>query len=316
MKDSTYQLSAIKKAWEIPWSEIHIETILGRGAFGEVSKARWGILPVAVKTILSAYTVDEDASFDHLSADMQKEIDFLMTMRHENIVRFYGSGLTPLNTPFLVLELVENGTLTTFLQMNPAITWAVKINFMVGTARGMAHLHGLNQMHRDLKSGNLLVTTKLTIKVADFGTATFLRKDGQVRKGGSNSHSAKNGVGAISANSTKSDLTKGIGTYLWMAPEVLQGGRKYDLSIDVYSFGIVLWEVAAQQKPWEDIPDQSFFQDVLLAAILAGRRPVVDDHWPAEYRSLMVCCWATDPKDRPSFEQISLLLSAAPPSIF
>ena len=177
-------------------------------------------------------------------------------------------------------------------------------------------LHGLNQMHRDLKSGNLLVTTALSIKVADFGTATFLRNDGQVRKSGSNNNSAEDAIGAISANYTKSDLTKGIGTYLWMAPEVLQGGRKYDLSIDVYSFGIVLWEVAAQQRPWEDISDQSFFQDVLLEAILAGRRPVVDNHWPAEYRSLMVRCWATNPQDRPSFDQIGLLLSAAPPSIF
>ena len=86
-----------------------------------------------------------------------------------------------------------------------------------------------------------------------------------------------------------------------MAPEVLQGGRKYDLSVDVYSFGIVLWEVAAQQRPWEDIPQQSFFQEILLEAILAGRRPVVDNCWPVEYRYLMVHCWATNPRDRPSF---------------
>ena len=93
---------------------------------------------------------------------------------------------------------------------------------MVGTARGIAHSHGLNQMHRYLKSGNLLVTIALTIKVADFGTATFFQKDGQFRKGGSNSHSAEDSAEAINANCAKSDLTKGIGTYLWMTPEVLQ----------------------------------------------------------------------------------------------
>ena len=86
-----------------------------------------------------------------------------------------------------------------------------------------------------------------------------------------------------------------------MAPEILQGSRAYTLSADVYSYGIVLWEIASQAVPWTEINDASFFMDNLLRRILSGQRPQLNAAWPPAYCDLMVQCWATDPALRPVF---------------
>lgn len=72
-----------------------------------------------------------------------------------------------------MLELVELGTLQDYLAKN-TVPWSTKISFALDTATGMAYVHSMQRMHRDLKSGNLLVSASLTIKVADFGTATLV----------------------------------------------------------------------------------------------------------------------------------------------
>ncbi len=93
--------------------------------------------------------------------------------------------------------------------------------------------------------------------------------------------------------------TKGVGTPLWMAPEVLSGG-KYGPSADVYSFAIVLWEIASQAEPWENVQG-SLIIDRLQALVCAGERPPVDERWPVHFRDVMVRCWQTDPSARPPF---------------
>ena len=100
--------------------------------------------------------------------------------------------------------------------------------------------------------------------------------------------------------------TKGVGTPLWMAPEVL-AGRKYGLSADVYSYGIVMWEIAARCDPWNDV-HTNFFLDVLLKLITAEQRPAVDSGWPGGYVAVMRRCWATEPQSRPAFAQVVTLL--------
>ena len=98
--------------------------------------------------------------------------------------------------------------------------------------------------------------------------------------------------------------TKGVGTPMWMAPEVLAGER-YGPSADVYSYGIVLWEIAAHSIPWSDLPDGPFFLNQLRAKIEAGERPAVDPTWPRDYVALMRACWAGPPHDRPQFKDIA-----------
>ena len=104
--------------------------------------------------------------------------------------------------------------------------------------------------------------------------------------------------------------TQNVGTPLWMAPEVL-AGRKYGPSADVYSFGIVMWEIAARCQPWSDVRE-SFLLDALLKRIMADQRPAVDSAWPHSYVVVMRECWATEPQTRPAFAEIVALLEWEP----
>ncbi len=238
------------------------------------------------------------------SSELDTEIAMLQKVRHPNIVLFFGAGTSPDGAPFLVAELVELGTLSSYLRHEKETSWNLKRSFALDTAKGMAHVHGMGRMHRDLKSGNLLVSASLRVKVADFGTATIA------------SMATKASVLAAEAdeksavNSKKDAIhTKGVGTPLWMAPEII-AGKKYGPSADVYSFGIVMWEIAAQAVPWEDVPDTNFFAAALLRLITEGQRPVVSDDWPSTYRDLMARCWATEATERPGFDEACAVLTA------
>jgi serine/threonine protein kinase len=101
-------------------------------------------------------------------------------------------------------------------------------------------------------------------------------------------------------------MTKMIGTPLWMAPELLEGKKSYDGKVDVYAYGIVLFEILTQTLPWTELP-QRFFMNRLSEAVLSGKRPTV----PAgavcadeRYVELMEKCWAQQGKDRPSFRDV------------
>lgn len=105
----------------------------------------------------------------------------------------------------------------------------------------------------------------------------------------------------------RTQLTKGIGTLLWMAPEIL-GGKLYGSGADVYSYAIVLWEIAAQSEPWADLRGD-FLGDLLLERILAGERLPIDPRWPRDFVALMQRCWQLDSSERPTFVEIGSFLS-------
>src|SRR3569623_1366021 len=165
------------------------------------------------------------------------------------------------------------GALTDVLRVH-VLDWPTKQRFAKEIALGMALVHSLGRMHRDLKSGNVLVTAAggtMRLKVADFGTATLLDM----------AWSSTAAVPGGGAGDSARNHTKGLGTPLWMAPEVL-AGQAYTYSADVYSYAIVMWEIAAQAEPWPNVQG-SFIAPKLLTLIRAGRRPVVDSAWPAAY---------------------------------
>lgn len=303
-------VTLLRKAWEIAWNEVELHEELGRGAFGRVYAATWREMRIAVKTVASLKGGnDSDASGGGLdtnpfSAELDKEISMLQLVRHPNIVLFFGAGTTSDGMPFLATELMELGPLTQYLADHPKLSWQQKVSFALDTALGMAHVHSLGRMHRDLKSGNLLISAALRVKVADFGTATI----------------AGLTIEALQDTSMESSLdqrlhtqrTKGVGTPLWMAPELLSGKSNYGPSADVYSFGIVMWEIAAQSLPWADLPDCSFFMRQLLQEILAEKRPPLQASWPASYRNLISRCWATNPSARTTFKNAVIELESMP----
>lgn len=279
------EVDALKRVWEIDPSELQMNTdVLGAGSYGTVYRGSYHGIAVAIKKLHE----DKGADAPRKEQEFEHEIAFLRTIRHPNIVLFFGCGRFGDGARFLVTELLVNGSLRTVLSdSKQSITWPQRLQFALDAARGMAHIHSLNKMHRDLKSGNLLVSTNFEVKVADFGTSTIL------------------GTRATTEQLEASGnlmMTRFVGTPLWMAPEVLFG-QTYSFSADVFSFGIVMWEIATRRWPWDEDPSIDS-ADRLRQAVLSGRRPTVTHECPPAYVRLMQRCWSGNAGERPAFTRV------------
>ncbi len=302
------QLQRVRKTWEIGHEEIVIGEQIGRGAFGAVFRGVWRRMDVAIKTMTGAYMNEED-----LQRELDNEASALQTVRHAHIVQFFGAGTLQEGTPFIVTELMELGSLTGVLRRDTTLDWVTKRRFAYEIATAMELVHSLGRMHRDMKSGNVLVwaveqrgSLVMHVKVADFGTATLIDKAfGSVWTDASQPTS----INMITTlrTATVTARTKGIGTPLWMAPEVISGQR-YNQKADVYSYGIVMWEIASQSEPWADV-EADFLLNKLLELIREGVRPTVASDWPQEYVSVMQQCWSTESAQRPTFVEVARVLN-------
>ena len=111
-------------------------------------------------------------------------------------------------------------------------------------------------------------------------------------------------------------MTKAAGTLLWMAPEVFRGDENYGPAVDVYSFGIVMWELVTREEPWKEIisgRSPTVLFQALNHALQTGRRPTIPDGTITTapgYVALMRRCWAGDPVDRPPFQDVASELAA------
>jgi len=124
---------------------------------------------------------------DSVLAEFEREVEFMQRTRHANIVRFFGAGAQADGTPFLVEELMAGGSLTGAIRGLPArkLTWKTRYRWATDICKGMAHIHSLGHIHRDLKSGNVLITAQGCAKVADFGSVgELLRRGGAAQPGG------------------------------------------------------------------------------------------------------------------------------------
>lgn len=171
------------------------------------------------------------------------------------------------------------------LPFPPAGTWPWVLVKRVasGAARGMNYLHCGRPavLHRDLKSANILLDESYNAKVADFGLSRLTAK-------------------------TRS-MTGNCGTVQWMAPEVL-ASETYAEPCDVYSYGIILWELLVRQCPYEGM---SAIQ-CALAVLNNDSRPEIPQWCPPAFAALIASCLRKDPASRPTFSQILRALDAVP----
>eukprot|EP00042_Codosiga_hollandica_P051493 m.633014 g.633014 ORF g.633014 m.633014 type:complete len:269 (+) comp58295_c0_seq10:2883-3689(+) len=263
----------------------------------------------------------------------------MRTLRNRNIVLFYGGGVTA-EGPFLVTEFCSRGTVRDILgNAGIELSWSKRVGFAIDAAAGMKFLHTLEPpcIHRDLKSMNLLVNDNWIVKVSDFGTARiYATCDRPGLQHGSRASTTASRASSLSpqssgyesrksANSHHSHhaslddskaLTKGVGTLLWTAPEILRG-EHYDKAADVYSFAIVMWELMWRTMPYADYTTRWDIE----RAVKAGTRPPVDPTSPAAFAKLMEDCWSDDASTRPSFvalvptlEDLSEALESLEPS--
>ncbi|KAH0951432.1 hypothetical protein HN011_009385 [Eciton burchellii] len=256
---------------EIDYNEIGTEQVVGKGSFGVVWKGKWRGQDVAVKHINSegerkAFTV---------------EVRQLSRVAHPNIVKLYGACTK--NPVCLVMEYAEGGSLYNVLHCNPqphytishAMSWALQC------ARGVAYLHNMKPkplIHRDLKPPNLLlVMGGQMLKICDFGTACDLN----------------------------TYMTNNKGSAAWMAPEVFEGSR-YTEKCDVFSWGIILWEVLTRKKPFDDIGASAYR---IMWAVHIGQRPPLIEGCPKPIEDLMTRCWQKTPEDRPSMDEVVRIMT-------
>uniref|UniRef100_A0A672L7X7 receptor protein-tyrosine kinase n=1 Tax=Sinocyclocheilus grahami TaxID=75366 RepID=A0A672L7X7_SINGR len=264
-------------AKEIDITCVKIEQVIGAGEFGEVCSGNLRLpgkreILVAIKTLKSGYT--EKQRRDFLS-----EASIMGQFDHPNIIHL--EGVVTKSTPVMIItEFMENGSLDSFLRQNDGQFTAIQLVGMLrGIAAGMKYLCDMNYVHRDLAARNILVNSNLVCKVSDFGLSRFLEDD--------------------TSDPTYTSALGGKIPIRWTAPEAIQY-RKFTSSSDVWSYGIVMWEVMSYgERPYWDMSNQ----DVINAIEQDYRLPPPMD-CPNALHQLMLDCWQKDRNNRPKFNQI------------
>ncbi|KAH3760216.1 Serine/threonine-protein kinase CTR1 [Pelomyxa schiedti] len=284
----------------IPWEEIILGPKIGTGAAGIVYQAKFRGLRVAVKQI----EVDLRASMgDHQELrSFCQEISIMAKLRHPNICQFIGVSLTrnlgDESVPFniaLIMEFVELGSLSDVLKKQRDLSFDKRMRIAREIALGMNYLHCNNPtvLHRDFKASNIFITSDLHAKIGDFGFSS-LRRDAFSFSG------SQNFMTSLSIE----DVSEFGGTLEYMAPELLAlpGANKihYTPKCDVYSYGVVLWELATQLELFAGMEKG----EIITFVVDRKARLPIPPSVPSQIRNLISACWHHDPNNRPKFQQI------------
>ena len=254
--------------FEIKFKDLKLDRRISEGGYGIVYKGRWMSTTVAIKEIKK-----EIIEQDKLE-EFRNECSVMEIIRHPNIVMFLGAWTKPPHL-CIVLEYCGKGSLWSCLHdTSIKISDEFKRRIALDIAKGVLYLHNQSPpiLHRDLKSLNILLDHACTAKLADFGWTRIKAKV----------------------------MTSKIGTYQWMAPEVI-AGFKYTEKADVFSFGVILWELATRKPPYYGIDGT----EVSKKVIKEDMRPKISKHdCPKPFFELMNMCWDRKPDNRPFFEEI------------
>eukprot|EP01119_Soliformovum_irregulare_P024948 TRINITY_DN9083_c0_g1_i1.p1 TRINITY_DN9083_c0_g1~~TRINITY_DN9083_c0_g1_i1.p1 ORF type:complete len:738 (-),score=215.19 TRINITY_DN9083_c0_g1_i1:14-1966(-) len=274
---------------EFSYSEISTGRVVGQGSFGVVHVVTVGGQQYAVKEFRADFHKISEEDAEVALMYFRTELTLAKMLDHKNIVKFIGACM---DYPHLciVMEYVPLQGLDIVLQeRRNKINWIMTLKFALDIARGMTYLHSCNVIHRDLKSSNLLVASlspdaEANVKITDFGISRIVdrTRTGFVRT-----------------------MTRDVGTILWSAPEVLKR-EKYTEKADVYSFGVIFWELVARyyaktyKSPYSEI---QHVRDV-RKSITGGVQLQIPNDCPADVRILLKECWNLVYLQRPTFENI------------
>ncbi|GKY91930.1 hypothetical protein MPSEU_000164600 [Mayamaea pseudoterrestris] len=273
MNDLYGNIPAMKE-WEIGVYELKFLKRIGQGAAGTTYLADWSGENVAVKV----------ASITEFGLDgWRTEVQALQKLHHPNIIRLLGSVYHQHPLTFcLVLEYCDAGDLASAMEK----TVPPNFFFHVATSitKGLVYLHHRGVIHRDIKPHNILLHGDLAsghyqVKVTDFGVAADLHN--------------------------LDDRSPETGTYRFMSPEVIRH-EPYTETSDVYSFGIIMWQLLTREEPFANLGQ------IEAAAVVAMEfaRPIFPTDTPPLVKNLIERCWVEDPANRPSFSEILLELNS------
>ncbi|XP_054266070.1 ephrin type-A receptor 4-A-like isoform X4 [Macrosteles quadrilineatus] len=264
-------------AREIDASYITIEAIIGGGEFGDVCRGKLKLPPDGRTEIDVAIKTLKPGSADKARNDFLTEASIMGQFEHPNVI-FLQGVVTKSNPVMIITEYMENGSLDTFLRANDGKFQVLQLVGMLrGIASGMQYLSEMNYVHRDLAARNVLVNAQLVCKIADFGLSREIESTTE---------------GAYTTRGGKIPVR-------WTAPEAI-AFRKFTSASDVWSFGIVCWEVMSYgERPYWNWSNQ----DVIKSIEKGYRLPAPMDCPEAIYQ-LMLDSWQKERTHRPSFASI------------
>lgn len=257
--------SPIDPRYRIPLKELNFspDDFIAGGSVSYVYKVQWQQQIVAVKVFEVSQSEEDTAEFVRETAIMGR-------LRNPNVVQFYGACLEE-NSACLVMEYMEQGSLFDHLA-KAELTPGQQKQIAIDIAKGVHYLHHQGIVHRDLKSGNVLLNKEGHAKITDFG------------------------LSKIQTHSVMS-ISKKTEAIAWCAPEFLQEGQATPKT-DMFSFGMVVWEIFTGKKPFADLSNSE-----LTKKILAGEREVLPKDLPEGIAKLIQDCWSADPAQRPDAAQ-------------
>ncbi|KAM6473729.1 BDNF/NT-3 growth factors receptor isoform 6-T7 [Liasis olivaceus] len=264
---------------------------LGEGAFGKVFLAEcYNLCPEQDKILVAVKTL-KDAS-DNARKDFHREAELLTNLQHEHIVKFYGVCVEgdPL---IMVFEYMKHGDLNKFLRAHgpdavlmaegsrlAELTQSQMLHIAQQIAAGMVYLASQHFVHRDLATRNCLVGENLLVKIGDFGMSRDVYSTDYYRVGGHTMLPIR-----------------------WMPPESIMY-RKFTTESDVWSLGVVLWEIFTYGKqPWYQLSNNEVIECITQGRVLQRPRTC-----PKEVYDLMLGCWQREPHMRLNIKDIHSLL--------
>ncbi|KAK8884699.1 hypothetical protein M9Y10_043818 [Tritrichomonas musculus] len=272
MSKSIYDhVSPILQKFIVKYDDFKIGKLIGQGAYGKVYYAIHK--PTQKKCAVKKLFIQEMAGPDLVS--YCREVEVLVKCDNAFVLPFYGWSAT---FPYIIItQHIPNGSLFSALHHRPqapTLSATNKTLIAIGIASGMASLHSVGIIHRDLKSLNILLDEEMLPKIGDFGLSRF--QDDEI-----------------------SQMTADVGTPHWMAPELFES-TNYTNKVDVYAFGMLMWEMYNEDAPFHGMNSVQ----IAFQVSKEGYRPPWPADTPEEFKSFVNLCWHQNPNKRPEFKQI------------
>lgn len=253
---------------EISRDDYQIGNFIAKGSGGVIYECQYKGETAVIKKCTSdgiLYTSKEE---------VRTELALMSILKHPHILSCYGGHLG--KSPYILMPRAPF-CLESILLGEPSeekinLPWTIRYKIAYEIALGMDYIHSWKAVHRDLKAANILLNEKFDVFITDFGVS----------------------------RSTDNRMTLNLGTIFWMAPEMFQGDGTYTNAIDIYSYGVLLWEMAARETPYNELESWA-----IPTKVVEGLRPTIPKDCPKEFASLIEECWQNNPSLRPTFSEIT-----------
>lgn len=249
----------------IPYYDIMFDKKIGAGSLGTIYLARWCEQPTVIKMLEGEFTAEEQEQ-------LIREINIMSRLRSPAIVQFYGACLEP-GRICLAMEYMRRGSLYNVLN-ETSLSSEQQRNIALDIARGLHYLHMQGVLHRNLKSANVLINSTWRAKLTDFGLSKI-------------------------QSASIMTINKRSQAIQWMAPESIERYPVYTEKSDIYSYGVILWEIMTEKQPYKGMTEEE-----VVNSIKQGEREEIPQTVPNVYAEIIRNCWLKNPNERPSLIEI------------